>query len=861
MNTKRIGRNILVSLLVTAAVWTLMAWPLPRFATCAIPSSAANIEKDNMRMMIPGDHLQLLYQLWIGADTFRGHTPWFCDPYEFNTGNDRDNSFLSTYYLPFSLFFTLGDLMGGQAVGYNLDQFIALWLTYLFTWLLVRRYIKDEWLSGVTAILSIIFPYRWITMLDGSPTGLAMMWVPILYWSLDVMVAERKVWAGAVAGLALYVSEWGDTHVFFFTVMSTPFWCLFSYLFHSGFKWPSRREMLSLLRAASLLGVFVGLVAFQGWRIQQGLKHTVIAESGRSLHEVALCSLPLSGVVKFHNPQDNRKIYMGVYLIALLGAGWIAYLRGRRRGLAPNLCAPLPLALLSLAVVGLVMLSSGAQNPGGPHAWRLLTRLIPPYGSIRQADKIYCLMPVVLAVSCGLLWPGLLGCVPASRRKVASLALLAPLLLDYQFRINPTICGLDREQGAFRAVAEDAKAEGNGRPHVIILPLWPGDSHFTSLDEYYISLYHLRMINGYGGSAKPQYLDDIVLPLESMNIGGIYDAQLDALLKRGVGYVILHEDTFPEPVSPFPVGYTLQQLLNQPRLHFLGKEGSVWAFKIQPAPDAVARPRSEFMTFAFPSRRRELERSILTNGAPITGDASAMGGSFARLNLAGGSVEIPATQAALDMPLCWLIRARGKGSVGVETILDGVTNTPVLFAVDSDQWTWPRIPIAAKAASAVISARLSRMGGTVDLDSAILGAGDWKGPALGETLTLPAVCFFHAGYTEKDFGSVMFRKRYEPDAIVFYGPKLPLEKGRYSAEIVFESTAASGTVLGQFNIRWRGNETEHWTAVTPGSRAVTVFDQKDNQPFFVAFRFSREADVRVRSVLIKRIESVVGRES
>ena len=81
MNTRGIGRNILVALLVTAVVWTLMAWPLPRYAGYAIPSSAANIEKGNLRMMIPGDHLQMLYQLWIGADTFRGRTPWFKSTY------------------------------------------------------------------------------------------------------------------------------------------------------------------------------------------------------------------------------------------------------------------------------------------------------------------------------------------------------------------------------------------------------------------------------------------------------------------------------------------------------------------------------------------------------------------------------------------------------------------------------------------------------------------------------------------------------------------------------------------------------------------------------------------------------------
>jgi len=142
--------------------------------------------------------------------------------------------------------------------------------------------------------------------------------------------------------------------------------------------------------------------------------------------------------------------------------------------------------------------------------------------------------------------------------------------------------------------------------------------------------------------------------------------------------------------------------------------------------------------------------------------------------------------------------------------------------------------------------------GAVDLDSIILSAGTWKSPEPGASLELPASDFFHAGYTMPEARSVTLRAKYEPSSIVFYGPKLPLEMGTYSIEFVFDSPASAGTLLGQYNIRWNGNETGNWTPVLAGSRATSTFAQKDNRAFFLAFNFARAADVTVRKVMLKR---------
>ena len=259
------------------------------------------------------------------------------------------------------------------------------------------------------------------------------------------------------------------------------------------------------------------------------------------------------------------------------------------------------------------------------------------------------------------------------------------------------------------------------------------------------------------------------------------------------------------------------------------------------------------MTQLFAAKRRELERSIVTN-AVFKADPTALGDGFVSMAVTGGVVNVPGTLVPLDNPICWMVRARGAGTVAVNHVIGGVTNSPVMLDVKSSDWTWLKVAIPTIPESLPIEANLSLAAGAVDLDSAILGGGGWAGPLQGESLDLPAACFFHAGGTSRDFKSVMFRKLYDPDAIVFYGPKLPVEKGKYSVELVFESTAPAGTVLGAFNMRWRGTEDKNWVPVTAGARAVGLFDQKDSKPFFVAFRFVREADMSISGVRLKRVE-------
>ncbi len=847
-------RFLFYSLLLTLGLWTVVSWPLPMHVHTAIPASSSRTEPENARAMVAGDHLQFLYHLWLGRDTFLGNTPLFHNLYEFNrdAGTEDRRSNYMTYYLPFSLFFT-GFAAGGQALGWNGTGFASLWITLVFTWLLARRYTPDPVVAVLAAMLSILFPYRWITLLGGSPTGLSMMWVPIAFYGIDVMVRDRKWQGAALAGAAIFLSGWSDPHVAFFAAMGTPCWCLVAYLFTRKQIFPDKTEIRQLLCASVPLFIFGVFILLQAKGTAGSLGDTALSDNARRISEVALFSPRAAGLCAWNANGNEAHIYIGWFMLATLSAGMLAFLATRFRHSATPRLQLLSVVILFAGIGAALWLSTGIHNPGGDLFWVRLCRLIPPYGMIRQPSKVFILLPTIIAVFIAITLPILVEALhmKGKRRLVFYAAILAGLIFDYARRVDPAICILDKSQGAYQAVAEDARQHGR-IPLALGIPLWPGDSHWSSLNQYYSTLYRVRMVNGYRPTVRKTYYDDVFMGFQSINEGSVSDAQLRSLQQRGIHYIILHEDAFPEKVSLFPVAGVLHALLAHPQIKLLKQDGAVWAFRIMSTPQGIYEPLPAW-NLMFPSRLWEAEHEESTN-AQIFASEDASSGRYLQLANAGSALMTDSRHVP-DVPdLFYTLRTRtpdGAGTYSVDLQVDNQTTRHCLET--QPEWSWQQIRIPVTSDFPNVQMRLTPDDRTLDIDAILLIAGKWNPNVFEGPQVLPAPLFFHAGHTDLETGEVVLSPDREPADIIFYGPKLPMPAGTYKITLDYRTDAKEGTLIGSMQSRYNAQDNQP-ADIIAGKPAEFICIHPDNLRFSLDVKFNRSAVLRIRNVIIEKVD-------
>jgi hypothetical protein len=591
-------------------LWALFTWPVPRLFASGIPSSHRTEDVRVDRVLVPGDHLQLLYHFWLARDMIAGGTPAFANVYEFNTDSTdpaeevRRVRRIDPFYAPFSLVYAAISPWAGDAAGWNSAALLSVLLGVAGLFALARRYTASSTSAFLATLVATAFPYRWITLLAGSPTGFAMGLAPFVPLGLDIAVRDRRMLGGWLAGVALLLCYCSDLHVYYFSALSAPLWCLFSWLCrHGGDASHEAREapaglaafLRSLLPALRALLPAIGLalltVVAGAWMNRQFAGTDM--SGGRTWNEVMLYSAKAANLFVQGGKGMGSHLFLTVSLGALLALCLgcaLAYPRDLRANcLAPRTNPYVLVALLFVAMAGVVCLALGSNGPAGGLAMKLARAVVPKYTMIRQAVKIYCLMPALIAVALALLLP--------RRRQhpgVFLVALLLSVLMVQEAKsgIRPALSLLPREQAAYRAIAEDAAKRGVV-PHALCLPLWPGDSHWSSLNLHGAMNTRVRLVNGYNPARRDEYVETVFRFYESANEGFLSDEQLDRLLASGVDYIVLHEDAFPEKVSPWPASVTLRRLFENRRLVPMpyAAGGRAWTFRIagHPSPEGADR--------------------------------------------------------------------------------------------------------------------------------------------------------------------------------------------------------------------------------------------------------------------------------
>jgi len=931
-----VKRLFLFSLVISFGIWAWFSWPLPRYAAAGIPA-AAHLEPALVRPLIPGDHLQFMYYCWLAGDMASGKTPLFYDLYEFNTGGEISGYRPYANYFPFSLIYSGFAMAGGRALGWNLTGFLSLWMTYFLTWLLARRYTKpdwshfwrdkppddSDWIAGCAAVIAITLPFRWINLFGGSPAGFACMWIPAILLGIDIAVRDGRAAGGFLAGISILCASWTDNHIFFFGSLAIPIWTLIALAAELNRFQNWRESWQNIFIALLPLPLLFGLALAFPTIIQQIAgaatdQHVGSSVATRVFREIALYSPHAADFFAWISPGIvSQHVYIGISILVFLTAGLACLLVAACRRGHDSRHRLFVIVLLLAGVAGIMALALGTNGPFQALLFRICRKVIPRYDWIRQPAKIFCLMPAFLAVATGLGLSAIFVHLKSSQVKfIAALLFCGAIGTEYFLRVHPTISILDSNQDAYEAVAKDAAAAGKP-PHVLIIPLWPGDAADSSIYQYYVSLYRIRMVNGYNPFVSKFYRENVFRRYESVNQGWLTDDQIDGLLRRKIDYLILHEDLFPEKVSPFPIGWTLKQLLEHRRLQLLRQDGRVWAFKMLAKPEELGSlgkagqsslrsqrlysggaghvpPRS--LPSGQPDRQSGLtttDKTTKTGKAIKTGVASnaptktnpsqlwsifgcarqwqaenCMKGkafaarspapthdAYAILDSQGAVVLTPPQRTPAIAPLNWLVRMRGEGTIIAQTIVDGKPSDADLVDISEDEWNWVSIPVPDLGVFAPLNLKLEWENGAIECDRILLTAGEWIPPAKGRTIEFPAPCMFHAGYTSLDDNAVVLEKEREACALIFYGPKLPLEKGRYRIELVFTSPAPRGALLGQFNVKRHERDVIlNWTPVVSGARSPAEFTQTVNEPMHLEFRFLGNGSLKITSIRLTRLD-------
>ena len=480
--------------------------------------------------------------------------------------------------------------------------------------------------------------------------------------------------------------------------------------------------------------------------------------------------------------------------------------------------------VLGAAIVFAFLLALGTHGPGDALPLRAVRKLVPPFRMVRQPLKVLCLLPSLYAAFLAAAWAARSAFAPLLRRAVPALslsrlaaaqrgraaeelrprrrrgllralpavALVLVVFLSASRGMRAGVCLLPGPNAAYAAAVADARARGLV-PRALVLPIWPGDSSWSSVYQYHAMRAGLRMLNGYAAVTEPAYVERVFHRFETMTEGDLTDDQLAALRKLGVTHVILHEDAFPAKVSLFPFGATLRRHLANPRFRLLAHSSGVWAFAVVDDPSsALATRHSSLVT-----RHSSLEPPTRHWGVrPPQANAGTKVRSFAEIHREGYG---------------WLVRAEAaKALVLVSSFKDAdgsihaVTNRyPAVEGAGADTWRLAFLPALDPATnlwthlSTPGEARISYVAYARDPALGGLPAPDSDG-----TLRLAAVDLFHefgettlervadgeAGGFAPVPDDLAFAPGAHPPCTAVEGPWLPLAlpAGRYRATLLEE---------------------------------------------------------------------------
>lgn len=833
----RITAGIAGAAFVSALLYICFLHPAHLKFSEGIPYTLQSTDKAP-RMLVQGDHLQLKYHFDLAADMIAGKIPVFANLYEFNLGDDSERRIFDPYYIPFSLVYAAVRGFAGDAAAWNFTQYVSVFAGFIFLYLLARRYTGGSgYLAFLAALAAESVPYAWVNLAGGSPTGFGMGLIPGVVLGLDIAVRDRRERGGVLAGVMLFFCYCSDLHCFLFSALSVPFWCIVFWFSTGGDIIPGRKDALRLVRALwPVAAAGAAAIAAAAW-LRASYSSTDVA-GGRALSDMAAYSPRWRALFSWEYPCPAAahfslgQVLPVLLLAAAVTTAWVlaAKVVRERRGVLPLVGE---LAIFG-GILAVIMLALGTSGPCDALPVRVMRKLFPPYAMIRQPVKIFCLMPTLTALAFAVFMRRIRDAAEGSAPWGVSLALMCLLILPTSMAgMRAGICLLPGANGAYEAVVEEGRERGVV-PRALVLPIWPGDSSWSSIYEYYASVSGLRMLNGYSPVKSNHYVDEVFEAFETVTLGDLTPDQLEKMRRFGVTAVILHEDAFPDKVSPLPVGATLRRLLSCPNLKFLARDGAVWSFAVLDSPRTV--PAEE-------ERLRDGVRLYPTKFWTYVRDGDRDGmrvpeGIDRRFVL---RVRKPAVWMNGDGPV-WVMKASGEtfwadaGGRPAESrrFDEGSVSLTVTDAVPVRGGDWAEAAVLSGGAGGRLKYAVYMPGPIEVIES--------------DTELNPAD-FSHAGrivWKDGEFCGVELDPAKDPSGEIVYGPNLPIAGGRWHLSVETEGVVPAA---GGVRVLLNGLTVSSGLASSDG----IVFDAADGDLFCLRYDYDRSAECVISRFVLRRV--------
>ncbi|MEM9071703.1 MAG: hypothetical protein AAGE52_24555 [Myxococcota bacterium] len=376
--------------------------------------------------------------------------------------------------------------LGGSSpaiVWAELRTILAFPLTGFFGLLWLRRLgatSSGALLGAVTLLAAPFLRHNWELNLTT-----AFAWAPLMLWSVERLITERRVFDGALAALAFAGCAWVGSPPALW--QASTFTLLYA-LIRTWSEIRSKDDALALGRASAVAILFavgwVGVVFVPGLTLAE---HSV--QAGRSFESIASGALEVGDLGALFRARSGNHLYVGWLPLALAPFAIVA---------RPKLAGP-------IAAVGIlaVLLTLGGS------VFRLAYSWVPGVDLFRSPHRYEAWLGPVAAILAAFGLPALAKRITPSALLVGGAALVAGVLAAFEQRgpaalaLGVAILSLAGSQvprawvGALLAIvllydvsaALPAERHTRGGPHPAIdAPLPPNVDHdFRYMDEFVLS--------------------------------------------------------------------------------------------------------------------------------------------------------------------------------------------------------------------------------------------------------------------------------------------------------------------------------------------------------------------------------------